>query len=165
MVSPDDKTKFLAELEEIPIPSVACKRVGISKASIYRWKKDDPEFRKAMEEAISRGRENINDLGEGKLISLMKDGNFRAIKYWLESNDKRYYQPRRAVRAPSRDIHTVNFRVIGGNGAEVSVDTKPPAKNAQTPASGATNTADSASDSGISEEDQEATETKPDISD
>ncbi len=112
MVSPDEKAKFLAELEEIPIPSVACKRVGISKASVYRWKSDDPKFCKAMEEAISRGRENITDLGEGKLVSLMKDGNFRAIKYWLESNEKRYYKPRKPYPAPrDRDIKTVKLEV------------------------------------------------------
>lgn len=167
MVTPDDKTKFLAELEEIPIPSVACKRVGISKASIYRWKKDDPDFRKSMEEAIVIGRDNITDLGEGKLVSLMKDGNFRAIKYWLESNNKRYYRPRKPYSAPPshRVIHTVDFTVNGkpadSNPINIQAELSKQSSAQATEAS----TADSVSDPDTSPEAPEAMETTRDTSD
>src|SRR5579864_8633726 len=96
MVNPNDKDRFLEELREIPIVSVVCKRVAISKASIYRWINEDKDFREKFDEALSLGRESITDLAEGQLISLIKRSSLPAIKMWLESNENRYYRPKKA---------------------------------------------------------------------
>lgn len=114
MLTPDEKQKFLTELEEIPIVSVVCKRVGIAKATVYRWRKDDPKFSKAMDAALEIGRDAVTDLAEGQTISLMKKGDFRAIKLWLENNTQRYYKPRTPIKSPRPDrvIQTVQIRVV-----------------------------------------------------
>lgn len=169
MVPPDDKQKFLDELENLPIVSVVCKRAGISKATIYRWLDDDPAFKKKYDRALKRGRETLVDHAESKLVKMADKEHFGAIKMILEGNSRRYYRPRRAIPAPSRDLQTINLRVLGGNGVEVGVDTKHPVKDTETPESGRTphpaNTADSVSDSGTSEEDLEVTGMPPDTSD
>ena len=77
------KKIFLENLKKIPIVHASCERSGISRASVYRWKKEDEKFAKAMSEAMDEGEALINDLSEGQLITLIKDKNFSAIRFWL----------------------------------------------------------------------------------
>ena len=118
MITPDDKEKFLAELEQTPFPSIACKRVGISKATIYRWRKESAKFRKDMDEAMEAGRETITESAEAHTVMLIKKGEFRAIRLWLENNTTRYYKPKKAISAPraERIIRTVNIQVLNEHG-------------------------------------------------
>lgn len=95
MLSDDDKKKFLEELEQTPFPSIACKRAGISKATIYRWRSEDADFKKAMGYAIASGRETITESAEAHTVMLIKKGDMRAIKLWLENNADKYYKPRK----------------------------------------------------------------------
>lgn len=79
----NDKKHFLENLKKIPIIQVACERSTVSRASVYRWKNEDKKFAKAMEESIAEGEELINDMGEGQLISLIREKNFPALRFWL----------------------------------------------------------------------------------
>lgn len=99
MISEDDKKKFLEELEQTPFPSIACKRAGISKATIYRWRKEDIQFSRRMDAAIEAGRETITESAEAHTVVLIKKGDLRAIKLWLENNNKRYMKPRKPFDA------------------------------------------------------------------
>jgi hypothetical protein len=123
MVHNDDKKKFLEELCDIPIVSVVCKRVNISKATIYRWKKEDKEFAKHMEETLSVGRHTVNDLAESKLINLIKKESIQAIRFWLEGNDKRYYKPRKAIEAPpiQRTFTTMKIQIVQPTDTETDI--------------------------------------------
>ena len=47
--------KFLNELRRVPVVQVACERCGISRESVYRWRKEDPEFFEKMVEAQNEG--------------------------------------------------------------------------------------------------------------
>ena len=85
---------FLEELAKTSNISVACEKAGISRQSVYRWMDVDLKFRKKVNKAIQFGIESINDLAELKLISFIKDGNLKAIKYWLDSRKKAYMKPR-----------------------------------------------------------------------
>jgi hypothetical protein len=89
-----EKSKFLQILSEYPLVTVACKKSGIAKATIYRWMKDNPDFKKAVESAQKEGRQFVNDIAESGLISLMKEKNLAAIKYYLNNNDPRYVPKR-----------------------------------------------------------------------
>ena len=119
MVPNDDKERFLTELRDIPIVSVVCKRVNISKATIYRWKNEDKVFAKNMQGALRIGRYGVNDLAESKLINLMKKESMQAIRFWLEAHDKRFYKPRKALPAPpsNRTITTVALQVARPDGS------------------------------------------------
>lgn len=90
----DDKRKFIEEISEVPLISIVCKRLGIAKATIYRWRSRDRKFAKKLAEALSRGRSGINDIAEGQIIGSIRKGDFRASKFWLENNSKRYIKPR-----------------------------------------------------------------------
>lgn len=82
--------KFLDELRKFPIVQVACERCDLSRQTIYRWRKEDPEFSTEMEVALSEGEELANDLCESQLFSLVKDKNFQAIKYRLDKRHPKY---------------------------------------------------------------------------
>ena len=87
----DKNTKLIIEqLKETPIVEFACKKTGISRASYYRWRKEDKEFEKETDMAILEGSLLINDLAESQLISAIKDRNLGAIVFWLKNNHKKY---------------------------------------------------------------------------
>jgi hypothetical protein len=114
MLKPNDKTKFLSELADLPNVSVICRRMGIARSTIYRWREEDAKFAKMMDKSISHGREGVCDLAEGVVVGRMKKGDLNAAKYWLDNNDKRYYKPRRPVAAPPMrgPIQTVRYEIV-----------------------------------------------------
>ena len=59
-----DKEIFLGHLKNLPIISVAVKRSGVPRSTIYRWKNDDPVFAKQLAKALSKGVDVINDMAE-----------------------------------------------------------------------------------------------------
>lgn len=75
--------KFLDELKQIPIVRIACGRSGISHNSVYRWRAEDPRFASLMDEALAEGEDFVNDLTESKLLTLIKEKQFAAIRFWL----------------------------------------------------------------------------------
>lgn len=85
---------FLEQLKNIPNISLACEKVDISRNTVYRWRDEDPEFKKRIDEAMSDGVDSINDLAESKLISSINGCNLRAIQYWLDNHKKDYIKPR-----------------------------------------------------------------------
>lgn len=92
-----NKQKILEQLERIPIVSVACQKVGISRATYYRWLNEDNDFSEAVEVAQDKGYDAMNDVAESKVLQKVNEGDWKATKFWLESNKKRYYRPRRPI--------------------------------------------------------------------
>ena len=81
---------FFEELRKTPIVHFACKRVGISRQSIYRWKNEDPKFANQMRQAMRDGEEYINDMTESQLITLIQEKKWPAMKYWLDKRHRKY---------------------------------------------------------------------------
>ncbi len=81
---------FFAELNKVPIVQVACEKTGISRNSIYRWRKEDPEFAKKMDQAIADGVALVNDMSESQLLTLIKEKNYSAITFWLRHRSESY---------------------------------------------------------------------------
>ncbi len=84
------KDQFLAELRRIPIVQVACEKSAISRNSVYRWRKEDEEFKKAMDEAMTDGEAFVNDMSESQLLSLIQEKNWSAISFWLRHRNPKY---------------------------------------------------------------------------
>jgi len=82
--------QFLVELMKVPIIQVACEKTGLSRNSIYRWRKDDPAFAKKMDEAIAEGVALVNDMSESQLLTLIKEKNYPAISFWLRHRNANY---------------------------------------------------------------------------
>jgi len=95
-----EQSKFIKILEEAPFISYAAKKTGISRATIYRWKKSNPEFRGQLEKALSSGREHLIDVAEMALIEKIRAKDMAAIKFFLQHNDKRYRPVRTAFIPP-----------------------------------------------------------------
>lgn len=87
-----DKSKqlLIEQLRKTPIVLVACEKMGVSRATFYRWFKEDEKFKEFAQEALGDGKNLINDMAESQLISSIKDKNFQAIAYWLKHNHPNY---------------------------------------------------------------------------
>lgn len=85
---------FLQQLELIPNVSLACEKVGVARNTVYRWCKEDSDFKARMDRALASGVESINDLAESKLVSHINNSNLKAIQYWLDNHKKNYMRPR-----------------------------------------------------------------------
>ena len=85
-----NKKNLIDELRRTPIVGVACKKVGVSRATYYRWRAESEIFCQQTDRAIKNGVDNINDFAESKLIRLMDDNNPGAIFYWLNHRHPDY---------------------------------------------------------------------------
>jgi len=94
MIEDAAKIKLIAELEKTGNVYIACLKVGICRATFYRWKNDNKEFKKKADQAIQQGRENSCDIAEHSLILKAKEKNMDAIKYLLSHNSPRYKRPK-----------------------------------------------------------------------
>lgn len=84
------KADVIESLRTTPIVQVACQKTGISRATYYRWRAKDKEFKQKTDQAIKYGNFFINDLAESQLISAIKDKNMTAIIYWLNNHHPNY---------------------------------------------------------------------------
>lgn len=88
------KDALLEELAKCPIVQVACERTSIGRATYYKWRADDPEFRRISNNAVDEGRKFVNDVAESQMIRKIKEGNMTSIIYWLKNNNPRYSEKR-----------------------------------------------------------------------
>lgn len=82
--------EFLEQLKKIPIVLVACEKTGLSRNTVYRWKREDMAFSKAMDEALKEGEELVNDMSESQLLTLIKEKNWSAISFWLRHRNPKF---------------------------------------------------------------------------
>lgn len=89
------KKRLLESLEKnLGHVTEACKAAGISRKTFYKYKKEDPEFKKKVKEI-----EEIQiDFVESKLIQNIKKGDKTSIIFYLKTKGKHrgYYE--RVVR-------------------------------------------------------------------
>jgi hypothetical protein len=81
---------FLEELRRVPIIQIACEKTGVSRQSIYRWRKADPKLSTKIDKAILEGVSFVNDMSESQLLNMIKSGEYQAIRLWLTNNHARY---------------------------------------------------------------------------
>lgn len=84
------KALLLDQLRIVPIVEIACKKVGISRATFYRWCAEDDAFRIDADNAKVDGIENINDMSEAQLLSLIREKKYAAIQLWLRNHHHRF---------------------------------------------------------------------------
>ncbi|OGL65777.1 hypothetical protein A3F52_00830 [Candidatus Uhrbacteria bacterium RIFCSPHIGHO2_12_FULL_47_11] len=90
MISREQKNKLIDQLRRTPVIQIACERAGVSRATYYRWRKEDPEFAKATNEALTEGTGLMNDMAESQLLASIRDKNFSAIAFWLKHKHPEY---------------------------------------------------------------------------
>ena len=85
-----NKELLLEILKKTPIVQIACEKAGVSRASYYRWHKEDSEFAKQSDQALLDGSLLVNDMAESQLMSAIKDKNMTAIIFWLKHHHSAY---------------------------------------------------------------------------
>jgi ACT domain-containing protein len=85
-----NKKALIDQLRKSPIVQVTCEKTGISRATYYRWRKDDVEFAEACDQALYDGSALVNDMAESQLLSAIRDKNLTAIIFWLKHHHKTY---------------------------------------------------------------------------
>ena len=85
-----DKEILLEQLEKTPIVTLACEKIGVGRATFYRWKKEDSKFSSSADAAITYGNLLINDMAESQLLSSIRDGNLTGIIFWLKHHHPAY---------------------------------------------------------------------------
>lgn len=84
------KELIIEQLKKTPIIQIVCEKVGVGRATFYRWRKDDKVFADALEQAIFMGVELVNDMAESQLLAGIRDQNMTAIIFWLKNRHKTY---------------------------------------------------------------------------
>jgi hypothetical protein len=95
------KAALVKRLSEVRIVEIACKSVGISRATYYRWLREDQNFGYDCEDAIQQGTDTISDLAESQIVSKIKVGELRAATYWLEHHHRDYKPIPKPVKSGS----------------------------------------------------------------
>lgn len=85
-----EKELLLEQFRKTPIVQIACEKLGVGRATYYRWRGEDPEFLKASNKALLEGRLLVNDMAESQLLSAIRDKNMTAIIFWLKNNHPDY---------------------------------------------------------------------------
>ncbi len=111
------KKEVIKCLKKNSIIQIACQQADISRATYYRWRDEDKNFKKETDQAKKEGFEVINDLAETGLIKAIKDGNVTAIFYRLnhchpDYSDKRLYLSNSDQKQLIDDISTSNIKNI-----------------------------------------------------
>lgn len=98
----DDRNKIIHILSENPSIGYACKKVGIARATHYRWMKDNPDYKVHVTRALREGRLQWSENAEAVLMKQVQNGNMRAVTFFLTHNDPRYI-PKRTLYVESLD--------------------------------------------------------------
>lgn len=98
-----DKKAIIEQLKKTPIIQVTCEKLGISRATFYRWKKNDEKFAEEVDLALQEGSQLINDMAESQLITAIKNGNLTGIIFWLKNHHKNY-SPKLEVTTKNPEI-------------------------------------------------------------
>lgn len=101
--SSEERKKLLEALAEAPFVSHACKKLGVSRATFYRWR-ENTEFEQEVQDALEMGRARGCDIAEAALYKAMQDGNMTAIKFFLQNNEPRYALKRPIYVSPHHTL-------------------------------------------------------------
>ena len=85
-----NKQLLIDQLKKTPVIQVACEKVGVGRATFYRWKNDDEKFAQDTSQAINDGNGLVNDMAESQLMSAIRDKNLTAIIFWLKNHHPTY---------------------------------------------------------------------------
>ncbi len=93
MIDEESKNDFLEKLSRSGNISISAKGANINKATIYRWRDSDSEFKEKMRRAEIEGRTYGCDAVEGILFSKAMHGEPWAVRHYLDHNSPRYMRP------------------------------------------------------------------------
>jgi transposase-like protein len=98
------RDKFIEELAKSPIVQIACEKLGISRQTYYRWRREDIEFSKLADEALGQGEDLVNDVAESTVIRGVQNRDTSWTKYWLNRRHPNFTEHKyRSLPKDSKD--------------------------------------------------------------
>jgi len=86
------KEDILKLLEKELTIKVVCAKLGLSRNSLYRWMKDDAQFKKDVKDAIKNAVMDVNDDCEYRVLAKIRNDDPGMIKFWLKFHHPDYKQ-------------------------------------------------------------------------
>lgn len=111
-----NKEKMLIALEKhLGIVTPACKEVGISRNQFYNWCKNDPDFKRRVDEL-----DDVTlDFVETKLLEKIKAGDNKSIMFYMKYKArKRGYTDSIDVTTGGDKITDIKINIVRPNGTE-----------------------------------------------
>jgi hypothetical protein len=93
MISNSEMSVFLTRYAENPNVEWAAKQAGISRASVYRFRRTDAKFCRDMDRSKALWTNALVEKAHGKLNELVDQGKWPAVRYVLEKNPVQYPNP------------------------------------------------------------------------
>ncbi|MCF7815757.1 MAG: hypothetical protein K9M10_03505 [Candidatus Pacebacteria bacterium] len=84
------KEALLEQLKRTPTVETACQKVGVGRATVYRWRDQSKGFKEQMESALNEGRIFMSDIAENQLFALIGEKKYEAIRLYLSTHNPRY---------------------------------------------------------------------------
>jgi len=84
------KRALLKAIEKTPVVAVACQKANIHRSTYYEWIRSDEVFAAEAKKALERGTQQMNDIAESQLLTLVKEKHFSAVMAWLKHNSPKY---------------------------------------------------------------------------
>ncbi|MFH1694550.1 MAG: hypothetical protein ABH880_02235 [Patescibacteria group bacterium] len=84
------KQQLLEEIKNNPFVYSAAKKVGVSRATVYRWISEDPVFTINFDAARRLGDTFFGEIAETQLYKQIREGNLTAIIFYLKYRSSRY---------------------------------------------------------------------------
>ncbi len=106
----DSKRKLIAELRKVPLIQIACQRAGVARATYYRWRNEDPDFKAISDEALAEGTDVINDLAESKVIAGINNNDQKYVFFWLNNRHAKYHLQRGPHMPTNLDLLEAKLR-------------------------------------------------------
>ena len=84
------KQALLEQLKRTPTIETSCQKVGVSRATVYRWISASKKFEAQIDMALNEGRTFMSDIAENQLFSLIGEKKYEAIRLYLSTHNSRY---------------------------------------------------------------------------
>jgi hypothetical protein len=78
------KKKWLDSYRRTFNKTSACKAIKVNRSTVWRWVQNDPEFSESLQDL----EEQMLDEAEGALMKLVREADFRAIKFLLQTKGR-----------------------------------------------------------------------------
>lgn len=102
-----NKKKLLDALEKhLGIVTPACKEAGLSRETFYKYYREDPEFKAAVDDL----NEMTLDFAEGELLKKIKEGSERSILFYMKYKArKRGYTDHLDITSDGKSISEIKL--------------------------------------------------------
>lgn len=102
------KEAFLTQLEQsFGLVSTTCRKVGISRSTYYKWRKDDSQFADRADEV----KELQKDVVEALILKKMKDGDTAMLIFYAKTQmkDRGYVERTEIVGKDGADLSFAKY--------------------------------------------------------